>query len=372
MLFVFIEARRIGRKKMLGYTAAFALASAAVVSLLALTPAGESFRTRLAQWTQDSAGGTRLMVWRESLPLIANHWLAGIGPEQFAGEFREHQSLRLSRAFPERFHEDPHNLMINAAVSQGVIGPILISGLIVLGLVCAFRRGKALLVAIIVALTISEQFDPMTITNALYFYLPIALAVALPTPAARHTAAPGRLAIAVQAAAALAIVSAVALYIIPDALLATAGRQLSRGDIAEARTSFHRAIRFPFPADCLWFSRQMATAARSLGLPALIVAREASAEAERSGEQSFSALYQSASLAVIAGDLSTAEVKLRAAAKAQPWWYRVHAMLAQVLWLTSRNAEAEQEAALAIECAGSQEPKVRAALDSARAQATRN
>jgi hypothetical protein len=62
-------------------------------------------------------------------------------------------------------------------------------------------------------------------------------------------------------------------------------------------------------------------------------------------------------------------VKLRAAVDAEPWWYRVHAMLAQVLWLTGRDAEAEREAALALECAGSQEPKVRIALENARAQA---
>jgi hypothetical protein len=213
-----------------------------------------------------------------------------------------------------------------------------------------------------VALTISEQFDPMTITNALYFYLPTALAVALAKSAPCQTAAPGLAARAVQAVAALVILAAAALYVIPDALLAEAGRQLSHGDVAGARESFQRTLRFPFPEDRLWFSQQ---AARQ----SLTAAREASAAAEQSPEQRFSALYQSASLAVIAGDLANAEVKLRAAEVVEPWWYRVHAMLAQVLWLTGRGTEAEQEAALALECAGSQEAKVRAALDSARAQA---
>jgi O-antigen ligase len=384
ILFGLIESRRIGAKRMLAYLGVCALACAAFLSLLAFSRAGKSFRIRTAQWVQDSAGGTRLMVWRECWPLIANHWLAGIGPEMFAGEFRSRQSLQLSRAYPDRYHEDPHNFMIAAAVSQGFIGLALLSGLIALGLVSAYvcvRRGVpegAMLAAAIVAMTISEQFDPLTVTNALYLHLPAALAVALAVPGASQPdpvaafVAPGPVARAVRTAVALGILAAAALYVVPDALQARAGRRLTRGDVPGARISFQHALRFPFPQDCLWFSQQMAAAANSLPEPrrqqALAAAREASAEAERSGEQRFIALYQSALLAVLAGDLGNAEVKLRAAVDTEPWWYRVHVMLAQVLWLTGRDAEAEREAVLAIESAGSQEPKVRIALESARAQ----
>ena len=383
VLLGFIEARRIGKKRMLVYTAVCALAGAALFSLLALSPAGRSFRIRLTQWTQDTKGGARLMVWRDSWPLIRDHWLTGIGPEAFAGEFRRLQSLQLSRAYPDHYHEDPHNLMIGAAVSQGVAGFALVSGLIALGLVCAYRCVRrrvpegAMLVAALVAMTISEQFAPLTITNSLYFYLMIALAVALASPAASKPTrvAPRPVARALHAVAALAIVAAAGLYLVPDALLATAKRRLAQGDVRGARESFRRAIRFPFLADSLWFSQQMAAAARSLPAPrrqeALAAAREASAEAERSGEQRFNALYQSAALAVITRDFGNAEAKLRAAADAAPWWYRAHAMLAQVLWLTGRSPEAEREAALALECAGSQEPKVRLALEGARVEAVR-
>jgi O-antigen ligase len=385
VLLGFIEARRIGRRRMLAYAEASALAAAALLSFLILSPAGQSFRTRLAQWAQDSSGGPRLMVWRDSWPLIAHHWLAGIGPETFAGPFRRLQSLQLSQAFPDHYHEDPHNLLIGAAVSQGVAGFALMSGLIALGLICAYRcvRGGALeggmLVAAIAAMTISEQFAPLTIANALYYYMTIGLAVALASPAANALtpvaarAAPRSSARAVHVAAALAIAAAAALYVVPDALLAAAERRLGRGDISGARATFQRAIRFPFPADCMWFSQQMAATARALPEPwrqqALLAAQEASAEAERSGEQRFSALYQSAALAVIAGDPGSAEVKLRAAVDAAPWWYRAHAMLAQVLWIAGRSPEAEREAALALKCAGSQAPKMRSALQNARLHA---
>ena len=386
ILFVLIEARRIGPKRMLAYAGVCALACAAFLSLLAFSPAGKSFRVRTAQWVQDSAGGTRLMVWRECWPLIANHWLTGIGPEMFAGEFRSRQSLQLSREYPDRYHEDPHNFMIAAAVSQGFIGLALLLGLIALGLFCAYLCIRtevpegAMLAAAIVAMTISEQFDPLTVTNALYLHLPAALATALAMPAAiQRAAVPAFVALrpvarGVRTAVASGILAAAALYLIPDALLAAAGRRLTRGDVPGAMASFQRALRFPFPQDCLWFSQQMASAANSLPEPrrrqALAAARLASAEAERSAEQRFIALYQSALLAVLAGDLGNAEVKLRAAVDAEPGWYRVHVMLAQVLWLTGRGAEAEREAALALECAGSQEPKVRFALENARAQYT--
>jgi hypothetical protein len=223
-------------------------------------------------------------------------------------------------------------------------------------------------------MTISEQFAPLTLTNLLYFNLMIALAVSLAQPAAskltRIRLSPA--AKVLHALAAMAIAVAAALYLFPDAWLASAEHRLARGDVRGARESFTQAMLFPFPADCLRFSQQMASAARSLPSPwrqeALMAAKEASAAAERSGEQRFSALYESAALAVIAGDLRRAEAKLRAATDAAPNWYRAHEMLAQVLWLGGHNPEAEREAALALECAGSQESKVRIALQEARVQ----
>lgn len=379
VLLALIEERRIGKRRMLAYAAASVIAVAAFLSLLALSPAGRSFRIRLTQWVQDSKGGTRLLVWRDSWPLIRDHWLIGIGPEAFAGEFRKIQSLQLSRAYPDHYHEDPHNLIIGAAVSQGVTGFALLSGLIALGLVCAYRCVRkgvpegGLLMAALVAMTISAQFSPPTITNSLYFYLMIALAVALASPA---VSTPTQVALrpvakVLPVLGALAIVVAALFYVVPDALFALAERRLAAGDISGAHESYWRAIRFPLHPDSLPFSQQMASAARSLPSPwrqeALAVAKEASSEAERSGEQRFSALYQSAALAVISRDLGTAESKLKAAVRAAPWWYRSHTMLAQVLWLTGRRQEAEREAALALECAGSRESTVRPALEAARA-----
>jgi O-antigen ligase len=385
ILFALIEARRIGRKTMLAYVAATVLASAALVSLLLFSAAGQSFRVRMAQWVQDSKGGPRLLVWRDAWPLIRDHWLVGIGPEVFAGEFRKLQSLQLSRAFPDHYHEDPHNLLLGAAINQGVAGCAITCGLIALGMVCAVRVVRngspqgAMLLAALVAMTISAQFAPPAITNMLYFYLVIALAVALASPTGSRPmdssapAVPRLASRAIRSVAALAIVAAAALYGIPDAWLATAQRRAAHADIAGARGAFRLALRFPFPADSLSFSQQMASAARSLPAPwrqeALAAAKEASADAEQSGEQRFSALYQSATLAIVSGDLANAEKKLRAAVDAAPWWYRSHAMLARLLWLTGRSPEAEGQAALALACAGSQEAAVRTAFESARKEA---
>jgi O-antigen ligase len=58
ILFGFIEARRIGRKRMLTHTAVFAVGCAGFLSLLAFSPAGKDFPRPADQWTQDSAGGT--------------------------------------------------------------------------------------------------------------------------------------------------------------------------------------------------------------------------------------------------------------------------------------------------------------------------
>jgi len=385
VLFGFVEARRIGKKRMLVYAAACAVAGLAFLSALAFSPAGKSFRVRLGQWAQDAKGGTRLVVWRDSWPLIAKYWLTGVGPEEFAGEFRRLQSLQLSQAYPDHYHEDPHNLLIGAAVSQGVLGLAILLGWLALGLFCAYRCVRSgipeggMLLAAIVGMTISEQFAPLTITNLLYFDFTIALAVALSAPAASNaipiTRAARTSVLTLTLIVAIAIAATAGLYLIPDALLAAADRRLAHGNVQGARESFRRAALFPFPADYLGFSQQMAAAARSLRAPwrqqALEAAKEASAAAEQCGDQRFSALYESAVLAVVSGDLRNAELKLRAAEDAAPFWYRAHSMLAQVLWLTHRNPEAEHEAALALECAGSQEPKVREALQSAGVVATK-
>jgi len=379
VLAAYVEARRAGGRRIMVYAAAGAAAVVGAVALFAVSPAGQSVRIRLAQWVQDIKGGPRAMVWRDSGRLILEHWMTGIGPEEFAGEFRKVQSLELSRAYPETYHEDPHNMLVGCAVSQGLAGLGLMAAWIVLGLGWGYqgiRTGAAesgMLLSSLVAMVVSFQFSPMTVTNWLYLYATIALLAAIVARGAAAGGKPLRMARILGWGWALVAIVVAGAYLTQDFLVAATGRRLAQGDLEGARADLELARRFPFSADYYWCSQQMAAAARAWSSPwregALALAKQASAGAEVGDEQRFKALYQSAVLAVVTRDFASAEVKLRAEIEAGPWWYRAHMMLAQVLWITGRGAEAEREGGLALKCAGSAEDRVRRVLEESRSAA---
>jgi O-antigen ligase len=375
------EGRFLSARKLLRYVSIALLTFAAFMSALVISPVGRSFRVRLQQWSQDSLGGPRLMVWHDSLGPIVRHWAVGTGPETFAGEFRKIQSLELSRAYPDHYHEGPHNFLLEVAAGQGMVGLAAVLALLALGVTCGVRQVRqggsegGVLLASLAALIVSLQFSPLTIPVWFHLYIIVALLAGLTAPRSGAETMP----IAVPAALrllgpvpAVLMAGLAGLFLAQDALVAATGRRLEASDLDGASSSYALLRRSPFNGDSLWCSRQMALLARSLSPPAstsaLSLAREASADAERGGDQTFSAFYQSATLAIIAGNAGEAERSLRAAISAAPNWYRAHLMLAQVLWSVGRAREAEQEAALALRCAGAQESTVRGALDLARAQ----
>jgi hypothetical protein len=218
-------------------------------------------------------------------------------------------------------------------------------------------------------MVVSMQFCPLNIANWLYLYSVIALLIALAALRPHHeTGGEGfrsftRLLLVTGALLTMTIAG---MYLAQDALLAATGRRLARGDLIGARETYKLVRRFPFTIDYIWCSQQMVSLAKSLSSPqretALALARDASEAGEQSGEQKFSALYQSAVLAIITNDFGQAEVKLRGAVEAAPRWYRPRMMLASVLWLTGRSREAEEQGHLAREYAGSQEQQVSLAL----------
>ena len=86
------------------------------------SPAGLKLRAR-GQWElEDLRGGARLLLWRDSLRMARERSLLGFGPDTFGVEFPRYQSVELSRAYPDFYHESPHNIFLDALVSQGVPG----------------------------------------------------------------------------------------------------------------------------------------------------------------------------------------------------------------------------------------------------------
>ncbi|MBV8817857.1 MAG: O-antigen ligase family protein [Acidobacteriaceae bacterium] len=381
-IFLYSERARFFKGRSLIRAGWIALTGAAVLMAFVLSPAGTPMRARIAQWTSDRAGGPRLLVWRDSLPLVAQHPLLGIGPERFEGEFRRVESLDLARAFPDYYHESPHNLFLEIAVGQGLIGLVAWVGLLGygcwLGIAC-LRRGETEatpLCAALIAMLIALQFCPLTLTNELYVLPLSATLVALSAPKIAiepRRAVPGRIVTASARAASVGLVFVAWAYAEQATLYDLTESRASKRDLAGAERSYEAAREFPMPGADLAVSQQVATIAQRSSPPvrvgALRLAEQAAEAAELNSADGFNGLYESAMLEVVSGNIHGAETKLREVVDAAPTWYRPRMALASVLWWERQNEEAEREADTALNCAGRMQANVRRTLQAARAQA---
>jgi O-antigen ligase len=352
-----------------------ALAIAAAAALFYLSPPGGKLRARVHWVRQDPAGGARLLLWRDSLRMAAARWPAGYGPETFVAAFARHQSADLSRAYPDFYHESPHNIFLDALVSQGVAGPLLLLSLAASGFAAAImhppgaRRNPTAgaLAAGLAAMTVSEQFTCFTMPTALAYYVAIAMLVSLSVPVALPPLPVGRrwLRVAIAApCAALLLFFGVRLWI-ADSLLAAVRRDLDAGRVGDAVNHYaaYRNWRWPGPGADLWYSRRLAQiagshAAQAVRAQALQQGSVAAQRATQTTEATFNAYYNLAEFYALRNDFPRTEQSLRAAIFSAPNWFKAHWMLARVLQAASRLKEAETEAATAVTLDGGKHPEV--------------
>jgi O-antigen ligase len=332
----------------------------AVIAGFTLSPAGKGMRSRLVQWRED-LGGPRLAVWLESPALIEKNPLFGSGPDTFAGEFRRIESINLSRAYPDFYHETPHNALIDSASAQGIPGVLILSGLFLLGSGVWPRRDPANRIAIagleaaILGIFVSSLFASFTIVESAYLWSLTGICSALRIAELKQIPRmlPAWWPVPAMLLAATFLFTALVLSV-PDAIYsgladAVAHRDLARASRIQASASSWK-LGLPLPGYDLFASRQFATLARELaGTPgeskAWSEAAQAAAVAETSGEEKFSAAFQSSVLAISTGDLKRAESEARAAIALAPNWYRPHLFLGKILEATGRTGEglAEQQ-----------------------------
>jgi len=360
-------------------TALLAGAAATVLVLsfaaLAFTAAGHSFRERLAMWEGDALGGPRLGTWRDSLDLLRRHPVLGSGPETFAQEFRAVESPALARAYPDYYQESPHNLLFETGLAQGGLG------LLALALLCGaalcggwiagstFRSLSAGLLGALVSILVALQFMPLTVADALCLYCIAGMLVALGCADSREVASYRiRFARPLAAVGIPALAAVGLLFVMQDWAFARAGDAIRKGDLAAAAADYRawRLFPLPWPGQDLWLSRQFAAAAvrdKPRAALALQLAAEASHRAERNSEEPFNAYYQSAALAIAAGDAPGGENKLRAAIRLAPAWYRPRLLLAESLLMRGRTQEGTAQAGAAMDLAGPRREDVQRTVD---------
>jgi O-antigen ligase len=327
---------------------AAAAAVAAVAALFYFSPGGWMLRSRSRWFAEDPGGGARPLLWRDSLRMGAARPLAGFGPEVFTAAFPHYESRELARAYPEFSHESPHNIFLDALVSQGLPGLACLGALCAIGILAAWRAKERWTLAALAAGIVAQQFTVFTIPTAALFYV----VAALP-----QTPREGRL--APWARAALWAVAAVLLfcavrYAAADLFLERTNRALAARDLHRAGEEYasYQRFRLPGAAADLWYSRAL------LALPAILPAGQAALAAVRGPEDPFDAWYNLAQIYAAGNSAAEAERCLRNAAAAHPVWFKPHWTLAQLLRLEGRIPEAAAEAALAADLDGGKHPEV--------------
>jgi O-antigen ligase len=320
-----------------------------------LSPRGTQLRARLMWAREDLKGGARLWLWRDSLRMAANRPLIGYGPDTFGIEFPQYQSVELSRAYPDFYHESPHDILLDALVSQGIPGLVVLGGFIGLGWMAPRKQpGAPYLLAALAAGLVSGTFVCFTLTGYLYFYATIALLVG---PVHERETQRSPVLARIAAAPVIALFLSFAFQVtLSDMFLARAKRALDTGLIADALTAYAQSLRWHTAgsSDDLYFSRALAAESRRASPQAFAIAKRA----VETSEERQNAWYSLAGFYSTRNDLAGVETCLHRSVEAAPSWFKPHWALAQVLELSGRHTEALAEAARAADLDGAKDAEI--------------
>lgn len=333
------------------------------------SPAGQKMRSRSRWFVEDPWGGARPLLWRDSLSMALKHPVLGFGPEVFLGQFPLFESRKLAEEFPDFVHESPHNIFLDALVSQGMLGLLILCGLCAAGFAAARKLKKlkspmgAWLAAALAAGIVSQQFTAFTMPTAVLFLTVIALAAA----AATEAGAP-QPNIVLSGAAPLLVLAMLCLGVritLAERALEATRLLLDAGNLRATTKQYEQYWYWNLPGTNanIWYSRRwMDIARRSTDAAtleqALGIATQAAVLATENAEAPFDAWYNLAQVSALREDYRTTETSLRRAVEAHPNWFKPHWMLAQELRLVSNFEEARKEAALAVELDGGHDAEV--------------
>jgi O-antigen ligase len=359
---------------------------AVVVAVLGATfffsPAGTKLRARVHWSTEDVWGGARPLLWRDSFRMALHRPLAGFGPETFATEFPRFESAELARAYPDFYHESPHNIFLDALTRSGAAGLFLLLGLCGVaiwgakprlanargsetGVLSRDREGAvAELAAGFVASLVCQQFVVFIVPTALYFLLLIALLVVDPERVAIERRSARWLA-PVSVAASLLFAGFAVRLLVADRALAIVNQRIQSGDAVGAAQKYLTVLRWE-PAGAgadLGYSRAMEQLAGrapifATRLQATQQALDAAIRATRTAEDRQNAWYNLATLLAGQNDAAGVERSLHNSIAWSPNWFKPHWALAQLLEATHRHGEALTEARLAWDLDGGRDPEV--------------
>ncbi len=337
-------------------------------AFLALSDAGEKLRARMFWATEDVYGGARPWLWRDSLAVVSDYPLAGAGLETFTFTYPRYQSEGAVAVNPDQYYESPHNIFADALTSQGLVGVVPLLGWCLLAAAAAWRsRGPEAgwLFAALVAGLVSNQFLALTLTTALFFYLPIVALLASSLGREHETSDRPSTSVRLLGVA-LACFSIGFSWML---VRADSSLQQTRElfDSAQVRGGIERYLSFldtrpPGMSADLWFVGAVVAAGNRSGeeirnsaaQAALAAAKRATVEAE-DRQNAFLTL---AMLQAPGGDPEPVERSLRSAIEAAPNWYKPRAALARLLLQLGRRGEAAEQGRRAAELMAGKYPEL--------------
>lgn len=339
------------------------------------SPPGQQLRSRSRWFAEDPWGGARPLLWRDSIKMAAKCPIAGWGPEVFFTDFPHFESRALARAYPDFVHESPHNILLDALVSQGVPGFLLLGALCAAGFAAAWRMKAGFLAAAIAAGIVSQQFTAFTVPTAVIFLTTLALAAALATDAAPAPPRPRPVLSAVAPLVVLALLYFAVRFAVADRALARTSHFIETGDYRAATAEYETYWYWHPPGSSadMWYARTwMEVARKTQDLrvleEAMAISEQAATRATETSEEPFAAWYNLAQICALHNDYHGTETALRRSIAAHPNWFKPHWMLAQQLELVSRLDEAAAEAALAADLDAGKHPEVAQTLADIRAR----
>ena len=370
VLLAIVQRRRSGKRAL-----TIGLATLAAVALFFFSPAGTKLRARLHWSLDDARGGARLPLWRDSMRMSMHRPIAGFGPESFATEFPQFESLELARAYPDFYHESPHNIFLDSLTTEGALGLLALLGVCILAVVAAMdalrseNHLSAALAAAFAGTLVCQQFTVFIPATALYFFLIVGLLVVYSQPAkpapSNARSKVFRWLFPVSVVAGLFFFYLAARLLIADAFLATAHRRIQSEDARGAAQAYQVELRWQLPGvgPDLSYSRamqQLASHSKDFAtqLQARQQAMEAGIRATSTAEDRQNAWFNLATLFATENNVPATERSLRNAIAWSPNWFKPHWSLAQLLDMTNRHAEALLEAQSAVERDCGHDPEV--------------
>ncbi len=340
-----------------------------------------SFHQRMTEWSGDLTGGTRLLVWKDSLAMAGTVWPSGTGPETFSVVFPRFWSERLAASYPDHYHESPHNMLLDWLLGRGILallGMLALLGLSLRGLGARFREADGLqriLSSMVIAGVVSHFFSVYTIPDGIVFYLCMGLAVGSQCVKQSDEVDETRNINTTLVSRMLAGFGAVAICFslqlgALEWFAARSAVELDRHRTHEAIADFETARIWQPAGGCfdLWFALKLLRIpyeGMDHGSAAEIEAMlfESAGRATQCGEQQHNAFALLATLYGRRGYDEATERTLRESISKAPRWYEPHLLLSRHFFALGRLPEAQEEASTARRLSGDKIKEVREFLE---------